>query len=428
MKGPEIISKLKNQNTRHLFSKLYGNKETVIQSQIERYVALVNKFTQDFPEFPDMQIFNTPGRTEVGGNHTDHNAGRVLAAAIDLDITAVVSISSDNMIVIHSEGYPEIVVNANETGIVDNEKYTSAALVRGVIARLKQLGYKTGGFRACMDGKVPKGSGLSSSAAFEVIIVTILSRLFNNNSIDNKINAQIAQYAENEYFGKPCGLMDQTACAFGGLVFIDFKEFENPIIEKINYNFNEEGYSIVIVDTGGNHSDMTDDYYQLEDEMKSVARALGGTVLREKSKQEVIENISSLREKVNDRAILRAFHFFDDDNRVIQQVNALKKNDLNAFLFLITESGNSSWMLCQNYYSSKHIEEQGISIGITLTKEIIDKQGAWRVHGGGFAGTIQAFVKNNRILEYTSKMKVVFGQNSCHEIFIRSYGTMEIIL
>jgi galactokinase len=417
---------LVNNNVKLLFSELYGNNNLRIENQGTRYTNLLDRFVATFPFDTDFKIYSVPGRTEVGGNHTDHNAGRVLAAAIDLDILAVVSPSDDDIITIHSDGFANIIINTNETNPIPEEKFTSAALVRGVSSRLKQLGFKTGGFKALIDGKVPNGSGLSSSAAFEVLIATILNSLYNQNWIDGITIAKIAQYAENDFFGKPCGLMDQTACSLGGLVFIDFKDFNNPIIEKMDYNFSEQGYSIIIVDTGSNHADMNDDYTALEEEMKTVAKSLGGNVLREISKQKVIENISLLREKINDRAILRAFHFFDDDNRVTEQVNALKKNDLTKFFSLINESGLSSWMLCQNCYSSKCIEKQGISIALTLTKEILKDKGAWRVHGGGFAGTIQSFVPNHLAVEYKSKMKSLFGAGACHEIFIRSHGALEV--
>lgn len=425
MNSKDMQTKLSSKKAEGYFKEMYGDKTGVLQFQIERYNALYNRFFDHFSEFADVSFFSTPGRTEVGGNHTDHNAGRVLAAAVDLDIVSVASPSEDNMIIIQSAGYPEIQINIHDLEKRDNELYTSVALVRGVCERLKQTGHQIGGFRACIDGRIPKGSGLSSSAAFEVMMVTILNHFYNHGTIDNTLAALIAQYAENEYFGKPCGLMDQTACAYGGMVFIDFIDFNNPVIEKINYDFSAEGYSIIIIDTGGDHSDLNQDYTDVENEMKKVAKHMGGKVLREFSDSQLMNNIQNLRNKVNDRAILRALHFFNDDQRVPRQVNALKSKKIDLFLDLVRESGESSWMLCQNCYSSHHIEEQGITIGLSVTSQIL-KGGAWRVHGGGFAGTIQVFVPNSQLSEYLNQMKTIFGESACHEIYIRSMGSMHI--
>ena len=427
MNTQEVVSKLSSKTTTEQFKKMYGDKTEIINTQMARYKALIERFSSEFPGFDDVSLFSTPGRTEVGGNHTDHNAGRVLAAAVDLDIISAVSPSKDEAIEIRSEGYPVIHIDTHDLEIKAEEKYTSAALVRGVCARLKQKGYQIGGFRASIDGKVPKGSGLSSSAAFEVMMVTILNAFYNDGKIDNTETAQIAQYSENEYFGKPCGLMDQTACAYGGLVFIDFKDFEKPVIEKINYDFSEEGYTIVIIDTGGDHADLNQDYAALENEMKSVAKNLGGNVLREFSDKQVIENLKSLREKVSDRAVLRAFHFFNDDQRVVKEVEALKSQNIDEFLSLIKASGESSWMLCQNCYSPRHTDDQGISVGLAVSAQLLDK-GAWRVHGGGFAGTIQVFVHKDALSTFLKHMQKVFGEKACHEVFIRSVGSTQINL
>jgi galactokinase len=427
MKPDELISKLASKQASDYFEKLYGNKPEAISFQVSRYQNLIRRFTSEFSKFENLSLFTTPGRTEVGGNHTDHNAGRVLAAAVDLDIIAVASPSNDNQIIVFSEGYPEICINILELEARNDEKYSSAALVRGVCARLHEMGYHIGGFRASLDGRVPKGSGLSSSAAFEVLMVTILNQFYNNGVIDNTVNAQIAQYAENEYFGKPCGLMDQTTCAYGGMVFIDFKDFTKPVIEKINFDFSQEGYTILIIDTGGNHADLNDDYEALENEMKSVARSLGGSVMREFNDIQVIENLKQLRTQVSDRAILRALHFYNDDQRVVKQVEALKSNRIIDFLNMIKDSGESSWMLCQNCYSSKYVEKQGISIALAVTAQLLI-QGAWRVHGGGFAGTIQVFISGNQLDAYLLMMRKIFGDQAIHEIFIRSIGTAQINL
>ncbi len=421
-----VMEALNGKEAEKVFGMLYGSKPGVLQKQASRYEAALREFNKLFPDRENIQLFSTPGRTEVGGNHTDHNAGRVLAASVDLDVIAVVSANNTSVIKIKSEGYPEDTIDIRKLKPVEGEKYSSAALIRGVCARLAELGYTIGGFDAYTTSNVLKGSGLSSSAAFEVLIVTILNHLYNAGEINDVVNAQIAQYAENNYFGKPCGLMDMTTCAVGGFVTIDFKDFDNPVVRKVEYDFTKSGFTMVIVDTGGNHADLNEDYTALEHEMKEVARAFGGSVLREFSDPKVIENIPFLRTKVNDRAILRALHFYADDQRVVEQVEALEKNDFEAFQKLIIESGNSSWMLCQNCYSCKNIEEQGVSIALAVTESMLKGCGSWRVHGGGFAGTVQVFVPNARLARYLEKMKGIFGENSCHELMIRPVGTIRL--
>lgn len=421
-----IIDAINNGSVDTMFEKLYGKKAGVSDKQKKRYLDSVDCFTQIYPGRVSVHLFSTPGRTEVGGNHTDHNAGRVLAAAVDLDVIAVVAPNTEGIIRVKSEGYPQDIVNISELQPIENEKYTSAALIRGVCARLKELGYRINGFDAYTTSNVLKGSGLSSSAAFEVLIVTILNHLYNDGVIDDVLNAQIAQYAENNFFGKPCGLMDQTTCSVGGFVTIDFLDFNNPIVKKVDFDFSTCGFSMVIVDTGGNHADLNEDYTALEHEMKEVARAFGGQVLREFSSQKVLDNIAYLRTKVNDRAILRALHFYGDDQRVVDQVNALRTADFQTFLNLIIESGYSSWMLCQNCYSHKNIEEQGVSIALQVTENILKGKGGWRVHGGGFAGTIQSFVPNDYVEEYLGAMQSIFGEKSCYELIIRPCGTISL--
>ena len=407
---------------------LYGNKEDVLKSQKDRYCHLIQRFQAAYPGNHNVNFFSSPGRTEVGGNHTDHNAGRVLAAAVNLDILSLIEKTTDHWIVIDLEGYRPIKVDIQNLEVIEQEKYTPAALVRGVCARLKQLGYAIGGFHGCMTSSVPNGSGLSSSAAFELMVVAILNDLYNQGKIQPVLAAQIGQFAENEYFGKPCGLMDQTTCAVGGFVTIDFKDFANPIVHKVDYQFAESGFSLAIIGTGGSHADLNEDYAAIENEMKSVAKALGGKVLREFSAEKVLENIAFLRGKVNDRAILRALHFYADDNRVVQQVAALESSAFDRFLELIIESGYSSWMLCQNVFSPKNPGEQGIAIALAVSEAILKGHGAWRVHGGGFAGTIQAFVPDHLVPEYMQKMASIFGKENCHLISIRSKGATRVAL
>jgi len=402
---------------------LYGDDPTRLETQKQRYVSLIRMFNQEFPGGGACELFSTPGRTEVGGNHTDHNAGRILAAAVDLDIIAAVAANQDGVIRIRSQKFPSVEVHIAELDPVESEQFTPTSLVRGVCSRLVQLGYQIGGFDAFTTSNVPNGAGLSSSAAFEVFIVTVLNHLFNDAVIDDVLNAQIAQYAENQYFGKPCGLMDQTTCAVGGLVTIDFKDFDNPIVRQVEFDFSEQGFSAVIVAVGGDHADLNDDYIALEHEMKSAAKAMGGKVLREFSKEILLQNLAALRGQISDRGILRAIHFYDDDQRVVDQVNALESQDFTAFLNLIIESGYSSWMLCQNVFSCTNVHDQGLAIALAMSENILKGKGAWRVHGGGFAGTIQAFVPNEMAANYITELEAVFGSGSCHQLMIRPVGT-----
>jgi len=423
----ELKAALGTEKARSLFRTLYGVKPGVVEAQIARYAGLLDSFTDAFPADGDIAFYSTPGRTEVGGNHTDHNAGRVLAAAVDLDVAAVAARTPEPRIVIESEGYPRHSVEIRDLEARESERYTSIALTRGVCARFRQLGYAVGGFNACMASRVLKGSGLSSSAAYEVMVATILNQLYNAGNIPDVEIAQISQFSENNFFGKPCGLMDQTTCQVGGFVIIDFRDFARPIVRKVDNDFSASGYALVIVDTGGSHADLTDDYTALENEMKSVAHALGGNVLREFSRERLLAEIPLLRRRLqNDRAILRALHFYDDDRRVVEQVNALENQDFPRFLNLVVESGRSSWMLCQNCYSHKAIPEQGISVALAMSENLLRGRGAWRVHGGGFAGTIQAFVPGGLTAEYAHAMRKVFGEGSCHELMIRPLGSLRL--
>jgi galactokinase len=431
-----LINRIEAGEADGQFVDLYGCRPGTIARQTRRYLDLIKELAGTWPSQEAVEsrgvseggvrLFSAPGRTEVGGNHTDHNAGRVLAAAVDLDIAAAVRKTAGGLIRVKSEGYPAFTIRADELARVDTERLTSAALVRGVCARIKELGYTVGGFDAVISGEVPKGSGLSSSAAFEVLIATILNNLYNGGAIPVISVAQLSQYSENVYFGKPCGLMDQTTCAAGGFVTIDFRDFANPIVRKINFDFAASGHTVVIVDTGGNHADLNEDYAAIEHEMKSVARAFGGRVLREFSKGKVLGNISYLRTAVNDRAILRALHFYDDDQRVVEQVEALESDRFGDFLDFVIRSGYSSWMLCQNCYSHKDIEKQEVPIALSISADILRGRGAWRVHGGGFAGTIQAFAPQDLLDRYLEAMRAVYGPNSCHQLLIRPIGSCEL--
>jgi len=410
------------------FAQLYGEGTGVLPFQLARYAGLIEHLVGTWPgdAAADVRLFSSPGRTEVGGNHTDHNAGRVLAAAVDLDIAAAVRAKDDGVIRVLSEGYPPFAIRMDELEPIDAERLTSAALVRGVCARIKQLGYAIGGFDAALSGRVPKGSGLSSSAAFEVLIATILNHLYNGGGIPPIAVAQLSQYAENVFFGKPCGLMDQTTCAIGGFVTIDFADFANPVVRRVDFDFAHSGYTVVIVDTGGSHADLNDDYAAIRQEMKEVARALGGAVLRQCSKKTMLDRLPWLRTQVSDRAILRALHFFDDDQRVVQQVEALEARRFVDFLELVIASGRSSWMLCQNCYQPSDLRRQEVALALALSADLLNGRGAWRVHGGGFAGTIQAFVPQDLVDPYVAAMQALFGSGACHRLLVRPVGACEL--
>jgi galactokinase len=415
-----LIAKINNGDNK-AFHELYGTNPAELKRNSDRYSKLLKEFNEAFGT-ADPEFFTSPGRTEIGGNHTDHNYGRVLAGAVNLDNVSVAAINNLNTIRIISEGYPRFDVDLSSLQPVNDEKFTSAALVRGVCSRFKELGHSIGGFDACIDGGVPKGSGLSSSASFEVLIGAILSQLFNNGKIDPIQNAIIGQYSENNFFGKPCGLMDQTACAMGGLITIDFKDPANPVVKRVDFDFVATGFSLVITDTGGNHADLNDEYASLPSDMKAVAAELGAKVLRQVTLEQIIDIAPRIREKVGDRAILRAIHFQGDNQRVVDQVAALERNDFKAFLGMVVDSGFSSYMYNQNIFPVNNIREQGVSLALALSELVLKGEGAWRVHGGGFAGTIQAFVPQNLLGKYISTLEHVYGKGACHNLFIRHQG------
>lgn len=420
MTTDDLIRKINNGDNK-AFRELYGNDPSELKRNGKRYAGLLMKFETEFGK-KDADFFTSPGRTEIGGNHTDHNYGRVLAGAVNLDNACIAGRNGTNVIRIISEGYPQFQVDLKNLKPVNSEKYTSAALVRGICARFKELGHEIGGFDACIDGGVPKGSGLSSSASFEVLIGAILSELFNKGRVDPIQNAIIGQYSENNYFGKPCGLMDQTACAMGGLITIDFKDPSKPKVKKVNFDFVATGFSLVITDTGGSHANLNDEYASLPADMKAVAAQLGAKVLREVTLKQVLEVIPKIRKKVGDRAILRAIHFQGDNQRVADQVAALEKNDFKSFLNMVVDSGFSSYMYNQNIYPVTDVREQNVSLALALSELVLKGEGAWRVHGGGFAGTIQAFVPRTLLKKYVSTLEHVYGKGSCHNLFIRHQG------
>ena len=375
-----------------------------------------------------QRFFSAPGRTEVGGNHTDHNNGRVLAAGVSLDVIAAVVPTDDGIIRIKSQGFPMDTVDSSDTEIKDEEENTSCALIRGVAAGMLRRGYKVGGFTAYTTSNVLKGSGLSSSAAFEVLVGTILSGLYNDFAVSPVEIAQISQFAENIYFGKPSGLMDQMASSVGSFITIDFADTANPVIEAIDFDFAASGHRLCIVDTKGSHSDLTPEYAAIPAEMRSVAQFFGKDYLRELTKADVMANLAALRAKLGDRAVLRALHFFGDNERVVKQAAALRSHDFKKFLKLINESGDSSYKYLQNIYASSNPAEQGLSLALYIASDVLGGEGACRVHGGGFAGTIQAFVPEEKLEKFKSAMEGVFGEGSCYVLSIRPFGGTEVSL
>ncbi|MCL2099191.1 MAG: galactokinase [Oscillospiraceae bacterium] len=420
-----LSKKLGNGEYDEKLKKLYGGKN--LEAAKTRYLGALENFKKIYGD-RDAGIFSVPGRSEILGNHTDHNNGKVLAAAINLDIIAVAAKNDEQKINIKSEGFDADSIDLRDLAPKENERFTSAAIIRGTAARFKELGCETGGFDAYTTSDVLKGSGLSSSAAFEVCVGFALNRLYNDERLTPVETAKTGQWAENIYFGKPCGLMDQTACASGGFVAIDFKDPGNPAVEKLDFDLTASGYSLCIISTGGSHADLNEEYASITQEMKSTAGYFGCKVLRDIEESKFYKNINILRDKFGDRAILRAIHFFDENARVASGIESLKKGTFAAFLQAVSASGNSSFKYLQNIYAAKNPEEQGLSLAIALAKQALSgKQAAVRVHGGGFAGTILAFAPKDETAEFFKKIEPVFGEGSCLELFVRSEGAVAVI-
>lgn len=401
--------------------------QSAVEAQKPRYIRLLNAFINRFGDSRDVIITSAPGRTEVCGNHTDHNNGRVLAASVNLDAVAVAAENDEGIVRVKSDGHAMNVVDLSELLPDESEFGRSTAMVRGVVAKIKEMGYKIGGFDCVTASDVIGGSGLSSSAAFEVLLGTTLSYLFNDGVISAVDIAKTAQYSENVFFGKPCGLLDQMASSVGTFVTIDFESTENPKIKKVDFDFSKSGHSLCIVDTGGSHSDLTDDYAAVRAEMESVAKALGRDVLREIDYADFKAAVPSLLGRVSDRALIRAYHFYRENIRVEKAVDSLEKNDFDAFKKIINESGRSSYMYNQNVYTPKNPAEQKLSLALCISEEVLGVNGAYRVHGGGFAGTIQAFVPNELLEQYKNAVESVFGKGSCHVLIIRPVGGTRVM-
>ncbi len=370
--------------------------------------------------------FSAPGRTEIGGNHTDHQHGSVLAAAVNLETAATVWLENTNRIRIQSEGYSEVVVDLSDLSVREEEKNTTAALVRGVASAFVQRGAKLSGFRAQVRSTVLPGSGLSSSAAFEVLMGTILNELFFEKKLSAIEIAQIGQYAENVYFGKPCGLMDQMASSVGGMVHIDFADPADPIVEKIDFDFQKAGYALCIINSGADHAGLTEEYAAITRELKDVCNFFDKEYLRQVPRGDFMAALPALRKTVSDRAVLRAIHIYQENDRVAAQVKAIKQNDLDAFFKLITDSGHSSWMYLQNVNSAAAVEKQPVGYALALCDALLESKGAFRVHGGGFAGTVQAFVPLDMLDHFKETIEDNLGPGSCLVLNVRPYGGIQI--
>ena len=418
----EVKNKIQKGGFDSDFNMLYGDAK----SAQARYLAACDSFKGLYKEEDGIRLFSAPGRTEIGGNHTDHQHGCVLAGGVNLDVIAVVAPNNDGKIRIKSEGYDMDVIDVDDTDINPAESGKAISLIRGVCAKFKELGADIKGFNAYTTSNVLKGSGLSSSAAFEVLVGTIINGMFFDNKADEITVAKIGQYAEREYFGKPCGLLDQMASSLGGFTYADFNNPASPITEKINLDIHSFGYTLCVVDTGGNHADLTQDYADITIECKKMSNALGVDFLRDADEDKFYASLATLRKECGDRAILRAFHFFNEQKRVEGQKAALKSGDFEAFLRLVNESGESSYDYLQNLYSNSNVAEQGLPLALALTKQFLGDKGACRVHGGGFAGTIQCYIPTEHLDSYKQMIEKVFGVGSCCVLNIRPVGGYEI--
>lgn len=417
------INQIQNNKLHSIYPSLYGNNLDTNYLD-NRFISLVDKHKELF-NFDSASLFSTSGRTELGGNHTDHNLGKILAASINLDTIAAVNKTNDDIVTIISEGFSPVIVDLKDLNYNKDEENTTNGLVRGIAFAFKHKGLNIGGFVANTTTNVLKGSGLSSSAAIEVLCATIFNHLFNNDQLSPLNLAQIGQFAENEYYGKPSGLMDQTACASGGIISIDFKEKQSPKVKNIDFDFKKYGYDLIIVDTKGSHDDLTHCYSDIPFEMKSIAKFFNKEVLREVSYEDFLEKVPQIRKELNnDRAILRAFHFFNENNRVEQMCEALEKNNIDLYLSLVNKSGRSSYEYLQNLYDPNNPQEQGLSLALVLLDTLLKDKGAYRVHGGGFAGTIQAYIPSDNSEKYIKQLENIFGNNTVTKLQIRPIKTL----
>lgn len=397
-----------------------------IAYQTERYIRAIEYYEKAFGT-GEVSIYSAPGRSEIGGNHTDHQHGEVLAASINNDAIAIVTPLAEPVVKVISDGYDLITVDLKDLSLQESEKESTLALIKGVLFAVKDKGYQIGGFQTYITSDVLIGAGLSSSAAFETIIGTIISGLYNDMKISPIEIAIMGQYAENVYFGKPCGLMDQMACSVGSLVHIDFADPASPVVEKVSFDMAKHGYSLCITDTKGSHADLTPDYAAIPAEMKAVAQFFGKEVLHEVPVDDFWKRLPEVRKATSDRSVLRTIHFFQENERVRKEVAALNHEDIPAFLQTVAASGDSSFKYLQNIYSSQDVQNQNMSLALAVSESVLGDRGVCRVHGGGFAGTIQAFVSNDAVAEYKQAMDDLFGKDACSILMIRKYGGMKVL-
>lgn len=426
MRSTEIFkSGLKNGQYADILTYIYRTPNT--QSYANRYIEVIDEFEKTFGKTDEIALFSAPGRTEIGGNHTDHQHGCVLAASVNLDVIAAARPNGTNQVRIQSRNYKMDIIDLDDLDIHKEQFDKAIALIRGVLKKFVDLGYPVKGFDAYTISNVLKGSGLSSSAAFEVLVGTIINGLFCDGEVNPVEIAKFGQYAENVYFGKPSGLMDQMASSVGSIVAIDFESTENPKIEKVDMNLQQQGYSLCIIDSGADHADLTDEYATIPADMKEVAEFFGKQYLREVNEAEFRANIKAVREKIkNDRAVLRAIHFFNDNRNAQLETEALRLGDFDTFLKLNKESGRSSYMYLQNIYAASMPKAQAVALTLALCDEILGERGSYRVHGGGFAGTVQAFVPDDMLDEFKSRIESVLGEGMCHVLSIRPVGGYEL--
>lgn len=403
--------------------KIYPENQWEAQEQ--RYTAAAKQFITLFGTEHEA-IFSAPGRSEICGNHTDHNMGKAVGGAVTLDILAMVAPRNDGVIHIIAEGFPPVELNTCDTELKEEEKGGSAALVRGICRKMKEYGFKIGGFNAYTTSNVLKGSGLSSSAAFEVLIVSVLDHLYNEGTMDPKQMAIISQFAENVYFGKASGMLDQLSCAFGGMISIDFEDPTDPIIHPIDFDFATTGHAMVITDVHSDHADLTADYVAIKSEMQSIAKYFDKEYLRQVDAVEFYQSLPALKKELHERALIRASHYFSENDRVDALYDALEQKDFEAFKAVVNASGRSSYMYLQNIYSDHSPTAQAMSLALCITEKLLGDKGAWRVHGGGFGGTIQAHVPNDMVDTYIAEMDRIFGAGSSCALQIRPCGPIKL--
>lgn len=422
----KLIDDLKQGKYNEQFAYVYSCAKEDADRYSARFVCAIDEFEKLYGRKNEIALFSAPGRTEIGGNHTDHQHGCVLAAGVNIDVIAVAAPNGSDVIRIKSKGYDMDEVDINDLDVKETEYDKAISLIRGVSKKFVDLGYNIKGFDAYTTSDVLKGSGLSSSAAFEVLVGTIINGLYANNEVDSVDIAKFGQFAENVYYGKPSGLMDQMASSVGSVVAIDFASTEKPVITKVDFDLNKYGHALCIIDSGADHADLTDEYAAVTYEMKAVSKFFGKEYLREVDENEFYSKMKQVREAVgNDRAILRAMHFFADNRRAQEEAKLLQNDDFEGFLKVIKESGYSSYMYLQNVYASSQPTKQAVSLTLALCEKILGDRGAFRVHGGGFAGTVQAFVPFDMLDEFKNKIESVIGEGMCHILSVRPVGGYE---